>query len=228
MFKLYTPRTVVISIGLVIALFIFSFFFFTANFKPVYYKEQILHKNKIFTPKPGDVLIYEYNILNESGNISFLFWRKVIENRNFTVIYANCTTVTIAGSNISTCINANGTDEESNQSLNSGFFFFAPWMLALSDNFNWKSQVVNSISHEPLENFSVLYIKKTIFLGRDAYVAKVESNGIFGNIEKKIWIDVQNRIVLKEEGKNYTFKLIRAWFPLSEINQTVFSQPQLE
>ncbi|MEW6529101.1 MAG: hypothetical protein AB1391_04380 [Candidatus Micrarchaeota archaeon] len=202
--------------GLVVALFAFSFFFFTTNFKPIYFNEQPLYKNAHFAPKFGDILTYEYRILNETGNVSFLFKKMILETKNFTTIYANCTKVVANDLNISTCINDDGTDNESNQSLASPFFFFfAPWMLALNENFSWKSQTVSSINNEILENFSVSYIERTIFLGRDAYVVDVVNKGIFGDFEKKLWIDVKNRFVLKEEGKNYTFTLIRAWFSLN-------------
>lgn len=216
MLKSESSRILAISLAIVLLLFMASMAIFTSGFKPTVLMEQPLSKNAQFSPQPGDAISYFYNGTNESGEISFAFGRQGQQNGNFTVTsYANCTLALLSGANSTTCIGKDGRDGESNESLASAdFMFFSPWMLALSENFSWKAQVLNGITREPLENFSVAYAGREQYLGRDAFVLDVMQEGVFGSVEKRVWVDSKTRILLKEEGKNYTLEITRAWFPL--------------
>ncbi|VVB97961.1 Uncharacterised protein [uncultured archaeon] len=206
-----------ISFLLVAGLFAFSFLMFTAGFKTSYFTEDKLAKNSEFKLRPGDALAYEFSYLNATGTEAFLFGRQPLAGSNFTnPVYANCTLALLAGDNLSTCIYPDGTDGGGNQSLAGPFFFFSPWMLALSDSFSWKSELRNSITNEPIENFSAAVNGNATFLGRDAYVVDVNESGALGEAAKRLWIDKKTRIVLREEGENYTAEIIRAPFPLQQ------------
>lgn len=200
-------------------IFAFSFLFFTSGFEPLRADEQKLGKNSGFTMRPGDFLAYELKYGNFSEQTVFLFGRRVADASNLSqVIYANCTLVWISGSNISTCINGDGTDiGGSNQTLfSTEFFFFSPWMLALAENFSWKARMLNSITGWQVESFSARLLRKEDFRGRNAYVLEVNETGPLANITKTVWVDTERRIILKEENENYAVEIIRAPFPLGQ------------
>jgi hypothetical protein len=208
-------KILLISFLAVAALFAFSFLFFASGFKGAYFAELPLEKNSEFQLRPGDSLAYSLHYMNESGTAAFAFGRKQIPGGNFTrPAYANCTLAAILGDNVSTCIYPDGRDGEGNQSLEQPFFFFAPWMLALSENFSWSSEMRNSITNEPIEAFLIEAAGSGVVFGRDAYIVDVRQAGALGNTSSKLWIDKRNRILLKEEGQNYTVEIIRAPFPL--------------
>lgn len=212
--------TLLISVLLVFAIIAFSYFLFTKNFNPLSIKEETMHKNAAFSPRPGDSIAYNYTYGNESELIIFLFGRKMLSTNNLSnPVFANCTLAAVSGINITTCVGQDGTDGTWNGSLSQPFFFFSPWMLAVSENFSWNARMVNRIDGREIGNYSVKYVATDKFRGRSAYVFLISSWGVFGDYEKKVWVDVRNRVMLKEEGENYSIEIIRAYFPL---------QPQVE
>lgn len=199
------PKIILVSFAIVFALFLGSFFLFTAGFEPTYVVEEPLPKNAAFALLPGDSLSYNLTYLNESAEVTFLFGKTPS---------SNCTLVAVAGENLTTCVSQDGRDGEDNHSLAPGFFFSSPWMLALSANFSWASVLMNTISREPVQSFHARVIGKEIHRGRSAYLVEAQEAGALGDYARKIWIDEKSRIILKEEGENYTIVLTRAHFPL--------------
>lgn len=218
MFKSEWEKLLAVSLLAVLAIFAFSFLFFTAGFKPTYFVEQGLEKNAEFSLRPGDTLVYEAKYNNRTERATFIFGRKALPGSNISrMVYDNCTLAAIQGANASTCIRGDGRDWDSNQTLSSPvFFFFSPWMLALSENFTWNASVRNGINGEPIQDFSARVGGTGSALGRSAYAVLVREEGIFGVWERKMWIDSKSRILLKEEGENYTVTLIQAPFPLQQ------------
>lgn len=207
MLKSEFGKIFLLSFFIVAVVFALVFFIFTKNFKPIYIHEQLLTKNAEFSIKPGSLLTYESKYKNESEIIVFTFYN------------ANCTLTKIKGTNFSTCIGLDGRDEEGNISLSLPFFFFAPWMLALSENFSWNAQIYNSMNNEQIGSFSAIVLNMSELKGRRAYVIEINNTNIWGHINKRVWIDEEKRIILREEGANYTIELIQTWIPL---------QPQVE
>lgn len=203
------------SLAFMLLILLMSFALFTMNFSPTYVEQDELNKNAAFSLKPGDALEYEIMHGNEAYSASFVFGKKLESIINSKITYANCTLATVAGTNISVCINKDGTLDEGN-AFQDRFFFFSEWMLAIGENFSWNSKTLNSISRAPIEEFSVEYAGKDELYGRGAHVFIIHDSGFFGNATKKAWIDLEKRIVLKEEWENYTVEIIRAPFPLQQ------------
>ncbi len=216
MLKSETSRFFVLSAVILVSLLILSFYVFTAGFRPTYIAEQALNKNSNFTMKPGDHLVYFVKYGNSSETIAFLFGKKPLEVKGLSKItYENCTFVVLRGANISTCIDSDGMDWEGNQSIYSQeFFFFSPWMLALSENFSWKAQTLNSITGKPVQQINVSVLGREKTMGREAFVVAMDEIGPFGSVSRKMWVDSERRVILREEGSGYVLTLIQARFPL--------------
>lgn len=210
-------KILVISFLIVIGLFALSFLLFTSGFKPSYLTEGALAKNSGFALLPGDSLSYEVSYPDGNGTESFLFGKKQLPSANLSkMAFANCTFVLLVGENLTTCIDSDGRDSEGNQSISPRFFFFSPWMLALSPDFKWSAELRNSITGEAMENFSASAQGNETIFGRNAYIVDVNESGALGNTQKKVWVDMKNRIVLKETGENYSSRIIQAPFPLQQ------------
>ncbi len=216
MFKSEPARIFAISILLVLGLFAVSFFLFASGASPVSIHEGKLAKNAQFSMRPGDHLSYEIISGNESEIITFLFGREPFRNATIADLeYADCTKVVIKGTNVSTCISPDGTDIGGNVSLASqAFFFFSPWMLALSPGFSWDVVIENSLTGAPIESVGVRVLGEEEIFGRSAYLAELRDDGIMGNYTKRMWIDKESRVLLKEEGKDYSIIIAQARFPL--------------
>lgn len=219
-FKSEFAKITGISFFIVFIIFAFSFIFFTFGFEPIYFEEENLEKNANFSILPGDLLVYEIKYGNQTEKIVFVFGRKILSSNITKILYDNCTLAMIQSTNFSTCINADGRNGETNYTLFPPvFFFFSPWMLAISENFTWKARVYNNINHELIQNFSATVLGTEKILGRNAYIVMVNESGIFDTRDKKVWIDKDYRILLKEQGKNYSVVLIRASLPYLFLQQ---------
>ncbi len=208
-----------LSLLLLAGLLAFSFLFFAAGFSPAYTAEDELEKNANFSAPGSATLVYYYNYsgANESGYASFVFGRKTMNWKNGSGARGNCIPVLLEGSNLSTCISYDGLDGETNVRLSPpGFFFFSPWMLAISENFSWRAELRNGLTHEAISNFSAACTAVKTIMGRRACEVRVRESGAFGNNERTLWVDEKTRIVLKEEGLNYSVILVKAWFPLAQ------------
>lgn len=202
-----------ISLAVVLLLFLASFLILVPGFKPILNEEGVLRKNSQFSPRSGDVISYSHAFGNESETITFVFGRRIISPVNLShPVFANCTVAAISGSNLTTCISPDGIDWNGNVSISPPFFFFSPWMLAAAENFSWDSRALNSLSREEVGSVSVRYVGKEQFRGRASYVFLVNQSGIFGQGEKKVWVDATERVLLREEGENYSIEIVSGYF----------------
>ncbi len=221
MFKSELSRIFLLSLFLVLGLMALSFLLFSSGFNPAYVDEAPLPKNAEFAMRPGDGLAYGTDYMNRTDTVAFVFGRKPVGGNATRIIFANCTLAVIQGSNESVCIAPDGRDGGDNRSLSSpDFFFFSPWMLALSPGFSWHAELQNSITREPISEFSVSYAGTGTIYGRAAYIVDVNETGFLGNSSRKIWVDQRERIMLKEEGNNYTIRLVQAPFALAQENKS--------
>lgn len=177
--------------------------------------EQPLQKNSALQLLSGET--YAYQISSPDGRQ--------------TVAYSTSRASSCAGllvseeaSGASLCLSQSGNlAQEGTEAFNSSFgnqsiLLFAPWMLAVSDDFKWgfESRITagsTAISF-PVSLFSKG--KKTV-AGREAYEISVGSSGSPPSL---FYIDAQKRVLLSAESANVSVKLISAPFPLEWGNST--------
>ncbi|MBU0586718.1 hypothetical protein KJ780_04335 [Candidatus Micrarchaeota archaeon] len=217
--KSETFKIFLLSIAILFLVFLASFLFFFTGFNPTNFQEKPLEKNMDFPFRYGDFLTYSAEIGNETGTVSFVFAPLILNVSEEGVVYGNCTKVAMRGTNYSTCIHPDGTDEGSNISIFTPFFFFSPWMLALNENFTWSSNTVNSLSGETIAVFSVNVIGEENILGREAFIVQTLNSDFLRNSTSRIWVDKKLRIVLKAEEANSIVELIQAPFPLQHLEE---------
>lgn len=220
--KSIVSKLTIYSILVIVLILIFSYLIFAVNFKPIYVQEEKLQKNMEFALRPGDILVYKISYQNISKNISFIFGKKIKEISNFSeVIYENCTNVVLYGTNLSTCIKPDGVDINTNTNgslMSPIFFFFSPWMLALSKNFTtWETKTMNTLTNEIIQSSLIVLLGNETIKNRESYVISIKENN--AETERRIWVDKKTRILLKETGQDYTIELVQSPFPLEQQAQ---------
>lgn len=153
----------------------------------------------------GETYVYEYNVGKQAVNITFSLRTS-----------GNCLQVVMAEmKNIPLpCIDNDGTDaSKSNVTLaNPMVFFFKPWMLALTDGWDWEVITYSGLGGREIDRFEFKEVGMETYANRSVYLVQGKINDTVIVTYK---IDKEKRIVLAENGEDYSIKLITAPFPLT-------------
>lgn len=203
-----TLKYFLISFVLFVGLVIIGGYFFKSNQK-IEIKEAQLTKNTQLAIIPGENYVYIYNINNTKNNLTF----QISDAGKCTYIR-----VKEAINETGVCVDKNGNDKSNNNATleNPYIGIFKPWMLAVSDNWEWNIKMIVTMAGTEMEIQNINYktIGKEKVFGRDSFIVKLTS----GNDSIINWIDKEKRILLKEKGQNYEIDLVSAPFVLNETN----------
>jgi hypothetical protein len=157
----------------------------------------------------------------------------VVEGANRQVLYAvrsssNCPGILVAErtSNFasSECLskttgNAFNDPLQLNSSTgNQSFLIFSPWMLAVSENFNWQATSITSAAGVEMRfTTSLESLGKKEVAGREAYEITVTSPAL--GSKSTYFIDAEKRVLLSAESGNLTVRLVKAPFALNWLNE---------
>jgi hypothetical protein len=162
-----------------------------------------LHKNTELQLEPGETYSYSYTTTNSSMNITYM----INEGPGCTMI-----NIMEAQGSAAVCLDQYG---ERIGGPGTGFgdptvLLFKPWMLALNDSWRWNSSIYltfNNTGSEHVSDISYRVIRREQYMGRDAFVVKVDSDA--GEPEYD-WIDAEKRITLRIIGGDYEV-LLKNW-----------------
>lgn len=166
--------------------------------------EQPIKKIKQFALKAGEEYTYMYKIGSNTTNITY----RMLQGPGCIFIDI------VEAEEVPLCVDAWGNDANaSNITLAAPFLTpFRPWMLAVDDGWSWSAWGEVSVGGHTIRvseiNFSVLWKEK--IYGRDAYKVVMYENGG----QTFIWVDDEQRILLREIGPAYEVALVNAPFPL--------------
>ncbi len=144
----------------------------------------------------------------------------------------------------SVCLDQNGVERSAAGRLlgtnisfsNLSWPYFQPWMLALSDNFNWSANATLTIQPfniTQLTSYNYEVSGRPMILGRDAFEVHVYSRTLSsgsslpplpsqqmnGELPLRLFVDSQKRVLLKAEFSDSNLTLVEAPFlPLNATN----------
>lgn len=182
------------------------------------FSEAPLYKNTGALLLPGER--YEYAIFGPESNE-----RVSYEIRSSPL----CPGVLLTGSSSkeTACVLGDGTEygmptgRRTNASIGNGsFLIFSPWMLAVSDDFDWQLQErVYSSSVQTTMSLRFLSLGKKTIAGREAYEIAL-SSGLNGmqmadTAKQRLFIDSQKRVLLLAQLGNISARLVSAPFSLN-------------
>ncbi len=207
--KLY----LLLSLGVFIALLVVSASIFSPDLTEdhIVRVEQQLQKQPLgFSSGEHYAYLYQANISGQQFNMTF----------THTIMqYGNCTVVYVRESEVKTptCLDRYGNDQNgSNLSLaNPSIRMFQPWMLAVSDNWNWDTYVYLDFSDHQINisNASFRTAGQEAVFGRPAYKVIALYSSSTASVEVTYWVDVQKKILLKESGEDYVIELTDSSLP---------------
>jgi hypothetical protein len=125
---------------------------------------------------------------------------------------------TYANDRMELCILPNGTlqDEGKDDFDNRSIHLFSPWMLAASDDFEWKVETVSRA--QGFEMRSAAYFSGAGGAkagGRDAYRIELRMGSENSTPLGTLFVDKEKRILLSAEGNGQTIRLVEAPFALN-------------
>ena len=172
--------------------------------------EQPLQKNSALALLAGET--YRYEISSPDGKETVTY---------NTGRYSPCAGLLVSEerSGAGVCLTQSGNLAQAGaESYNSSYgnqsiLLFAPWMLAVSDDFRWGFESRITAGSTAISFPVALSSKgrKTI-AGREEYEISVSSAGSPPSL---FYIDAQKRVLLSAESANVSVKLIQAPFPLN-------------
>lgn len=192
---------VLATIGALALMILFS----TLVFKPLFagpevvFVEEPLAKNTNHQLVPGETYRYSFDFNMTEINVTYAVLPGL-----------GCTRIRMLEklNDSETCIDFWGNDEAGfNSTLqNPAFMLFKPWMLALEENWRWKSSMYLSYGGAPSHISDTAYrvIRKEEYGNRTAFVVEIRTDGDYAEYQ---WIDAEKRILLKAVGKGYEVKL---------------------
>jgi len=208
MVSMEIKRTILFSFGIFLLLMIVGYFVYGDQLyskKAIIINENPISKVSGVTFSPGEVYTYSIEQINGSESISTTISYLIDYGENCIIISSE------EGGN--SCINMNGNDEEgSNLTLESGVFFFKPWMLAVKEGWKWRVEWKTIFTDEILDWVEFETIGSEKIFGRDSYKVHVK----FSYGESTKWIDKKKRVLLKDTGVNYVIEIINGPFPLEK------------
>lgn len=164
--------------------------------------EDPISKNTELVINPGETFIYTFgpNETSELANISFY----VEEGAGCTLLVVD-NGIGMEGA----CVDEWGNDEAGlNETLESpDFFFFRPWMLALRENWRWKTRTYVDIDGYLQEVWERGYrvMRVDTYKGRTVFVIEVSSED---DPYEYLWIDYEKRVLVKAKGEGYYVELM--------------------
>ncbi len=201
-------KTILFSFGLLLLIMIVGYFVYGTELNPktaLEITEEPLSKVSGVTFAPGEQ--YTYSIVQIDGSES------VSTNISYLIDYGEDCIIISSEEGGNSCINMDGNDEKgSNLTLESGVFFFKPWMLAVKEGWEWRVEWKTLFTNEVLDWVEFETIGSEKIFGRDAYKVRVK----FAYGESIKWIDKKKRVLLKDTGLNYVIELINGPFVLEK------------
>ena len=206
------PTSALLLFCIAVFVLVFAFVFLTVPGSQSHVREAPLLKNAALSLAVGEQYAYEMSLDGTKQTVYYSV--KKTSSCLGTFILENDLDQTQA-----LCLSATGNpigdETQSNSTLgNSSMLLFSPWMLAVSDNFNWKVEQIFSAGTAEFSiptYFSSLGRKK--IAGRDAYKIEIQSD-VAAPGSNIMYIDSQKRILLSANIQNITVKLVRAPFAL--------------
>ena len=175
--------------------------------------EQPIQKNSALLLLPGET--YRYDISSPAGRDSVTYK---------TGRSPSCTGLLVSEepSGAGACLSQSGNlaqpgAEAFNSSYgNQSMLLFAPWMLAVSDDFRWgfESRITAGSTTVAFPVSLTSKGRKTV-AGRDAYEISVSSSGSTPSL---FYIDAEKRVLLSAEAENVSVRLVAAPFALNWSN----------
>ena len=164
--------------------------------------EEPLVKNTNLTVKPGERYTYNYYTTDEDlENMSF-----IVKEKKGCAAYIYTTDVEIS---VGVCLNRYGNDRTgSNISYSDPYIYmFKPWMLAVEENWEWTVPVYAVKNDSKVHVFDITYRTLRIdnINGRPAYLVEINTGEGLQTLD---WIDVEKRILLREEALGTTIELV--------------------
>jgi len=164
--------------------------------------EEPLAKKTNLTLEPGEEYVYNYYTGEEDlENMSF-----IVRERKGCHVYLYTPDVEISPG---VCLDREGNDRTgSNVSYYDPYIYmFRPWMLAVDENWEWEVNIYAVKNESRTHVFDITYQTLRIdnINGRPAYVVEINTGEGLQTIE---WIDVEKRILVKEEALGTTIELV--------------------
>jgi hypothetical protein len=169
-------------------------------------KEAALEKIVSLQIEKGETYAYLFTSGNESTTLHYAMVQK-----------SGCVEIVVSEikNNGTACLKKDGTDASgSNLTLRDSFaYLFKPWMLAVKPGWTWNAGIYTNITSEAkIGGFSFYEAGETVYKGREAFIVKQKEDGSKAGII--LIIDKEKRILLKEEGPDYSVEIISGPFPL--------------
>ncbi|MCX8195128.1 MAG: hypothetical protein N3G22_03430 [Candidatus Micrarchaeota archaeon] len=192
------------------------FFIFAWVFSPPFQvystiKESPLAKNSPLKIAPGETYVYELSTPLSTEQITYQVSRS-----------SNCSGTFVSGGTpaepVSLCLSSSGNLVGDTAASNLSFgalsvLFFAPWMLAASDNFSW--QVTSEIA-APSANVSFTSnftsLGRTKKAGREVFEIMVQTDYL---PPLMYYVDAEKRVLISGKFENSTVKAVSAPFSLN-------------
>lgn len=164
--------------------------------------EEPLVKTSNLTLKPGEEYIYSYYTTEEDkANMTFF-----IKERKGCHAYVYTSDAEIS---VGVCLDRYGNDKTgSNVSYSDPYIYmFRPWMLAVHENWEWDVHVYGVKNESRTHLFDITYRTLRIdnINGRPAYVVEINTGEGLQTLD---WIDVEKRIMVREEALGTTIELV--------------------
>ena len=212
-YELTTQNIWILSILLLLGVMVVGGFTLQPDFQSpkLHINETPIVKNSQLQLRSGEIYEYSY-ILNGTGtNITY----EIVDGNDCTEIR-----ITNGMGKSSVCIDKNGIDKklETNATLSDpSFLLFKPWMLALSEGWNWNNTLYMNFNNKLTRMTTNTYhvMRMDMYRGRRVFVVKEADDG---GVNQYDWIDYQKRVLLRANGPGYDLKMTSG-LPLSNSTQ---------